>query len=372
MKTFNICRVITRLPVGGIERRLVAVLPRLNTPPFSVRLACLHERGALADELEAAGVPVDLVKLRSRLSPTGLRSLAAYFRQHRIDLVHAHMYRSNTPATIAGRLAGIKCVLAQVHNTGTWETLRQRLMDRLLNHFRTGMIAVSRRVQDDVCHQFGCPPEFVHLLYNGVDVAPFRDAPVDLALKQELGVKPGEVAAVVVARLHPQKNHALLLKSIQQLGEKADKLKVILVGDGSHESELRKLAEELEVASRVIFVGQRDDVARFYKFADFSILPSLKEGFSNTVIESMIVGCPVIATDVGGNREAIVDGETGLIVPSGDQAALARAIQELLENPARCRKMSQAASLRGEIFSLEAMLEATRSLYLSLLEGSSV
>ena len=106
-RPINILRVITWLPVGGIERKILAVLPRLDRERFNVRVVCLRERGPLADQLEAAGVPVDLCHMPTRLSPLGLRRLANHMREHKIDLVHSHMYRSNVPATIAARMASV-------------------------------------------------------------------------------------------------------------------------------------------------------------------------------------------------------------------------------------------------------------------------
>ncbi|HUT25929.1 MAG TPA: glycosyltransferase [Sumerlaeia bacterium] len=125
-RPLNVMRVITWLPIGGIERKILAVAPRLDRSKFTVRVACLRERGPLADALEQEGVPVHLSPLPSRLSPRGLRDLSRLMRRRRIDIVHAHMYRSNVPATIAARLVNVPVVIAQVHNVGTWETRRQR------------------------------------------------------------------------------------------------------------------------------------------------------------------------------------------------------------------------------------------------------
>ena len=371
MPTVNVCRVITRLPrVGGIERRLAAIAPRLNEGGFRLRVVVIHERGGLADEIEASGVPVDLVRLKSRLSPSGLRALAAYFRERDIDIVHAHMYRSYIPSTIAARMARTPVMLGQVHNIDTWDTPRQLWLDRLLWRWRTGTIVASESVKENVIDALGCPAEFVHVLYNGVDTAQFRDAAVEPELRRELGIADDETVVVVVARLHAKKNHALLLRALSEAGNDAGNLRLVVVGDGAQESDLKRMAQDPGLARRVIFVGQRSDVERFFKIADFSVLPSLKEGFPNTVIESMAAGCPVIATDVGGNREAILDGRTGLLVPSGESGPLSDAIVQLAGDADLRGRMSEACALRAEDFTLDAMVRATCELYTRLLSSA--
>jgi len=371
MSTVNVCRVITRLPrVGGIEERLAAIAPRLNEGGFRVRVVVIHERGGLSDEIEASGVPVDFVRLKSRLSPSGLRALAAYFREHEVDIVHAHMYRSYIPSSIAAGMARTPVMLGQVHNIDTWESPRQLWLDRALWRWRTGTIVVSERVKENVIDALGCPAECVHVLYNGIDTAKFRDAAVVPELRRELGIADGETVAVVVARLHAKKNHALLLRALSEAGDDAGNLRVVVVGDGAEESNLKRMAQDLGLARRVIFVGPRSDVERFFKMADFSALPSLKEGFSNAVIESLAAGCPVIATDVGGNREAILDGRTGLLVPSGESGPLSDAIVQFAGDADLRRRMSEACALRAEDFSLDAMVHTTRELYTRLLSSA--
>jgi len=204
-RLYHVARIITWLPPGGIERRMIALLPLLNQPPFRVSVVCLRERGALADSLEQAGVPVIVLPLRSRLDPRGLRTLARWMRDEHVDLVHSHMYRSNVPATIAARIARVRVVLCQVHNIDTWETRRQRWMDRLLLRWRTAMIAVSEEVKRDIAANLRCPPERIHVLYNGVDLQEFASLRPDPQLRNQLHIPEGRRLVVVVARLVPQK-----------------------------------------------------------------------------------------------------------------------------------------------------------------------
>jgi len=366
---YHIARVITWLPRGGIERRLAALLPRLNSPPFRVSVVCIRERGPLADELEKAGVPVAVVPFRSRLDPRGLRALARWLRREHVSLVHSHMYRSNVPATIAARFARVPAVLCQIHNINTWETCRQRWMDRFLLRWRSAMVAVSEEVKRDVVANLGCSPEFVRVLYNGVDVEEFASAAPDPELRRSFGAGDGRLLVVVLARLVEQKKHTRLFRALERVRDRLPPVRVLLVGEGKLRRELEREVRERHLDDIVAFAGFRDDIPAILAIADLSVLTSDREGFSNAAVESLAAGVPVVATDVGGNREAIVDGETGFLVPPDDVEQLARSIEKLLGDGDLRRRMGEAARKRARLFSLDRMLEETRNLYLEFLES---
>jgi len=366
-RLYHVARVITWLPPGGIEQRLAALLPRLNQPPFRVSVICLRERGALADSLEQAGVPVMLLPLRSRLDPRGLRALARWMRDAGVDLVHSHMYRSNVPATIAARMAGIKAVLCQVHNVNTWETRRQRWMDRWLMRWRTAMIAVSEEVKRDIVARLGCPPERVRVLYNGIDLHEYGAKRPDPELRRQLGVPDGHRLVVVVARLVEQKGHGRLFRALEAVRNELPPTRIVLVGNGRLRAALENEVRDRRLDDVVSFAGHRSDVPQILALADLSVLPSEREGFSNAIIESLAAGAPVVATDVGGNREAIVAGESGLLVAPEDVRGLGRAIKTVLCDEPLRRRMSEAARRQAQRFSLDRMLDETRRLYLEVL-----
>jgi len=362
-RIYHVARIITWLPPGGIEQRLAALLPRLNQPPFRVTVVCLRERGLLADSLEQAGVPVVVFPMKSRLEPAGLRALAQWMRDQQVDLVHSHMYRSNVPATIAARMAGVRAVLCQMHNINTWETWRQRWMDRLLMRWRTAMVAVSEEVKRDIVANLACDPERVHVLYNGIDLEKYSAAQRDPELAERLGVPKGSRVVVVLARLAQQKGHIRLLKALDLVRDELPPTHVLLVGEGKMRDAIQQEVIKRHLQEMVTFAGHRDDVPQVLALADLSVLASDREGFSNAIVESLAAGVPVVATDVGGNSEAIVNGESGLLVPHDDVHALARALKLLLTDDSLRERTSQAARRRAQRFSLDQMLEETRRLY---------
>jgi glycosyltransferase involved in cell wall biosynthesis len=364
-RRLNILRVITWLPVGGIERRIVATLPRLRER-FNIELVCVRELGPLAADLQAAGVPVTLIPFRTRWDPRGLRQLAALMREREINLVHSHMYRSNVPATVAARMAGVKSVWAQVHNVGTWETRRQAWLDRALCHWRTGVIAVSERVQHDVMQQLRLPAERVRVVYNGVDLGQYQRAGARRGeLRAAHGVAPGELVVLFAARLVLQKRTTDLLSAfaVMQREHPQQPLSLWIAGDGPQRAELEQQAAQLPNPAAVRFLGRSDRVDELMAAADIFVLPSTKEGFSNALVEAMASGLAIVASDVGGNSEAIRHGVDGVIVPPCAVEELTGALRQFINDSAWRHQAAASAARRAEAFSLERMLDNVSDLY---------
>lgn len=362
----GLVRVITHLPVGGIERRLVAVLPRLAAKGWRASVIVIRERGALADELEASGIPIRVMPFMSRFSPPRLREMAAYLRENKTDVLHSHMYRSNAPAAVAGHMAKTPAVFAQIHNVGTWETSRQAFVDRWLCRYRTGIIAVSKAVQRDVIARLRVPESKVPVLYNGIDTDAFQPDPkARERVRGEIGLRADVRMVLVPARLHPNKNVLGMLAAFQRVihGGYTGKARLVFAGAGPMEKDLRKAITEGGLAHEVILLGERNDMPALYNAADLVALPSFKEGFSNAVIEALGCGKPVLATDVGGNAEAIVAPAHGWIVPPGDAPALETALAAAFREGDALATRAPACRARAMDFSLDALVENTHRLY---------
>ncbi|MEO7676273.1 MAG: glycosyltransferase [Verrucomicrobiota bacterium] len=380
MSRFRIMRMITWLPRGGIERKIAAVLPRLDRDLFEVHLCCIRERGPLADEVENAGIPVHVVPFRGRLDPFALMRLHQLVSRLKIDLVHAHMYRSNTPATALKLWNPRLTVLGHYHNVDTWESRRQVWMDKFLAHRRDLNLAVSDAVRTNVAKTLQLPPERIRTVYNCVDRQEFHPALDDqerLELREKLGLPTRAKLIMMVARLVRQKNQALAIQSMPEvLGEIPD-AHLVIVGGGPAEQELKALTAALNLDPAVTFRGSRPDVAEILRTAHVSILPSLKEGFSNAVLESMASGVPMVASDVGGNREIIDQGANGFlcdIESNGEVNAtqFVRHVKRLLGDDHFRTRLSVSALVTIERFGLDQMVNEIQQLYLEKLSQRSL
>jgi glycosyltransferase involved in cell wall biosynthesis len=378
-----ILRLITWLPAGGIERKIVAVLPRLNRDLFSPRVVCIREEGPLAADLRAAGIPVDVIPFRGRLDPWGLYHLRQYIRDQQIGLIHAHMYRASAPATVLSLLMrGMPPVVAHYHNVNTWETGRQAMLDGLLARRRIN-VAVSDAVRRNVQEKLRLTNERIRTLPNGVDTNEFRPRPPShcAEIRQRYGLSLDSVVMVQVGRLVTQKNHSLTLRSLSHWHSQVPQLRLLLLGDGPLRSDLESQVRDLRLESWVTFAGRVDNVAEILPACDLAIMPSLREGFSNALLEAMACGVPVVASDVGGNREAVIQGESGIIVPMRtlplgaqpelDELAWREAVSGAILSRPRMAEMGLAARRRSEDFSIGRMVSDIEALYLEILQKPS-
>lgn len=375
----RVMRLITWLPNGGIERKIAAVLPRLNHELFEVHLCCIRERGPLADQIESFGIPVHVIPFRSRMDPVAVASLNALVRRLGISLVHSHMYRANVPATLLKLFTPRLKVVGHYHNVNTWESGRQRFVDRQLALRRDMNVAVSEAVRRNVIETLDIPEERTRTLYNCVDTAAFHpvSAAERQAIRSNLGLPTFARVVIMLARLVRQKNQEMVLRCVPEIVSEQPNAHFLFVGGGPDEARLRQLAEELSLQSHVTFLGNRMDAPQLLAASDVSILPSLKEGFSNTILESMASGLPVIASDVGGNAEVIDTGVNGFIIdasetPGGvevNSTQFVRYLRRLLTDDELRGRVSAAALDTIQNFTLDAMVQDIEDLYMELLEG---
>ena len=183
--------------------------------------------------------------------------------------------------------------------------------------------------------------------------------------REEIGIKPGEEVVIVVANLIPYKGHSSFLEAAQIVIRHNSKAIFLIVGEDRGIGEkIRKKANDLRINSRVKFLGRRHDIPQLLALSELSVLPSHEEGFSNTILESMAAGLPVVATNVGGNPEAVLDGKTGWLVPPENPTVMAEKIIDLLSNPERARSWGEQGRKKvKKLFTVEKMVKNHLELY---------
>ena len=376
MEKIRILRTITWMPIGGIEKSLLQVVPILNKEPFEVRVCCLREKGALVNKLEKSGVGVDFIPFRKRLDPIAIAKFIRYLKANKFHILHSHMYRSNVPSTIAGRIAKVPIIISQIHNVNTWETRRQLLMDKFLCRFRDGIIAVSEEVKRDIVENLKVPSDFVKVIYNGVENERFESVKKDHkfldSFLNSLGIEDDEIVIVMVSRLVEQKNPSFALRVFRKVLNKCPKSHLIFVGEGKLREELENDSQNIGISRNVHFLGMREDIPEILKASDIFLLPSLREGFSNAILEAMAAGLPVIVSDVGGNKEAVRDGVDGFLVNPEDEEMVKQKILLLIEDAAKRKEMGDNARNYVRRFSIDEMVKNLKEYYLSLLKKKNI
>jgi glycosyltransferase involved in cell wall biosynthesis len=357
--------VIDELDVGGTEQQIVELvrnLPRTRWTP----VVCCFRPGAKAAEIERLGVRVVHLRKRGRIDLRLVRDLAALMRAERFDVVQTFLIGANLWGRLAALVAGVPVVIASERNVDVWEEPAKRWLGLVLARVTDRIVANAEAVRHYLVRR-GADPRRVVTIRNGVDFGRFATSVDRDGIRRGLGFGPEHTVAAVVARLEPQKGQDVVLEVASRLRDLLPALRWLLVGGGGAESALRAEAERRGLGDRVVFTGFRTDSADVLRAADLSVLVSTKEGLSNTLLESLVAGLPVIASRVGGNAEVIIPG-TGLLVPPRDASALAAAVELLAADPAAAARMgARGREHVSREFAVGRMVEETAALYDELL-----
>jgi glycosyltransferase involved in cell wall biosynthesis len=375
----RVLHVIGSLDIGGTEGQLVELATRLDPACFDVTVCCLSHGGPHAEALAAAGVQVEIVGLRratlwrrpNRLVGDLLR-LIGFVRRARPDVVHGFLYWGYVLGALAGRAARVPAIVAGRRGLSRLPRADpRRVLERWALRMTDLVVANSEAVRQDVLQSGQVPTSKVLVVRNGVAAHRFAGTS-DGAPGPALAVTPGAPVIGVVANLRRCKGVDIFLAAWREVVRHFPKATALLAGDGPLREALERRAAELDVAASVRFLGTCRDVPALLSLVDLVVHPSFEEGLPNAVLEAMAAGKAVVATDVGGTSEAVLDGETGRLVPARDAAALAHAMLWCLRHPGETACYGEAARRRArEHFAIEAMVGRYAALYRQLTENGA-
>lgn len=358
------------MQLGGTELNAVRTAEKLDRRRFSVEVVCVRATGPLMERYAAAGIPVHAFPMASLWGASAIRQgvrLVRLLRERRIEVVHSHDAYTSVYATLWARLAGVRGVIA---SRRSWHSphLRGQMLraNRLAYRFAHAVVGNSPSVARLVETEGGVPSSRVVTIPNFLDTQAFDRIPAAERerLLAEMGVPPGAFVVGIIARLAAVKDHATLLQAIATLTESIPNLHVIAVGDGPERERLEALAQSLGIDSIVHFAGQRAQAPNLHGVFDVSVLCSISEAFPNSILEAMAASRAVVATDVGGNPDAIREGRTGLLVPPSDPSRLAGAIARLHGEPELRTKLGSAARESAQAgYSADSVLPQVERLY---------
>jgi L-malate glycosyltransferase len=373
---------MTLFASGGTETQVMNLAYGLPPSRFDVRFACFKRWGNLLERIEAAGTPLFEYPIGPLYRGATLRQQLRFARDLRrsaIDVVHTYGFHPNVFAVPAARLAGAPAIVASIRDTGDHLTPAQRRAQRLACRLADGILVNALAIKQRLVAE-GHRAERITVIPNGLDPARFGRRGGGAGLRHELGLSAGAPLVAMFARLGPLKGIEYFLEAAAQVAAGFPEVRFLVVGEGRivedgvivdspYKRELERKAARLGLARRVVFTGFRLDVPELLAEVAVSVLPSLSEGLSNAVLESMAAGVPVVATRVGGTPEAIEDGVNGLLVPPRDAGAIARAVSRLLADAGWGTRLGQAARQRVvDRFSQEHMVRRTERFYLDLLD----
>jgi glycosyltransferase involved in cell wall biosynthesis len=362
----RLLHIIPTLVRGGAEKQLSLLACGLVQRGLDVHVAVLTHSGPLEAELRRSGVPLAMIDKRWKLDPAAYWRLRKLIKSLRPDVVHTWLFAANAYGRQAAVAAGVKHIVAGERCVDPWKGPIQLSIDRVLARRTERIVTNSSGVRDFYAAQ-GIPAEKFTIIPNGI--APFQPADSvsrgDLLRELELPKDARLIGAI--GRLWPQKRMKDLIWAADLLKSARDDSHLLIIGDGPQRWRLERYRDQNLVADRVHLLGERSDVPRILPHLDCLWLASEYEGQSNAIMEAMSAGVPVVATDIPGNRDLVVPGQTGYLVPVGDRAAFTRHTHELLGDAGLARRLGDAGRQRMlSEFSVEKMIERHVSLYREL------
>lgn len=355
----EVVHLVSSLNVGGQEMVILSLVGAMDRARFRSRVLCLHDRGPLAPRVEAMGIPVEVIGGEGVGMIATARRLARRLRALRPDVLHTHNPSPHQVGALARRLAPVPVLIHTKHGRNFFGRRLEQWAERVAGRWSDLVVPVSRDAAEVARADDRVPAHRIRVIHNGVTLGTVPARP-----------RPGATGmhAVHVARLNEIKDQSTLLAAARLVADRRPAFRLDIVGDGPLGEALRAEAEALGLGAVVSFHGLQADVRPFLAAADLFVLSSTSEGIAITLLEAMGAGLPVVATDVGGNREVVVPDETGMLVPPRDPAAMADAIIALLDDPARAIAMGHAGRARVEDeFNLARTVAAYESAYLELL-----
>ncbi len=377
----KVLHIINSFEQGGTERQAVQLVRLLHEDRrYRMHLATLSNSGILRDEAAGIGLgeimeyPLNSFYDRNFLRQ--IRRCVRFLKSHEIDVVHTHDFYTNIFGMTAARLAGVTVRIASKRDTQGFCSAAQRRVERHVYRLAHSVITNAEAVRKQLIGE-DVPPEKIVTVYNGLDMQ--RVAP-ESPLQQEavltmlnLPSQPKRLFVTIVANVqHAVKDHAMFLRAAARVNKAVPEAGFVIAGEGKLMSELQALATELGIRNHTFFIGRCQHVAELLSISSVCVLSSTAEGFSNSILEYMAAARPVVVTDVGGAREAVTDGETGFIVPAGDDEKMAARIVTLLHDADRAQLMGERGrAIVEENFSCSAQVERTTALYERLLKRPS-
>jgi glycosyltransferase involved in cell wall biosynthesis len=369
----KVLKFLTNFNIGGTERQFVQMVQQMDLDRFDLHLGCFARRGGFLPLVESRGIPLTEFSIRRLYSPvTFWRQLqfAHYLRWNRFQVVHTYGFYPNFFAVPAARLAGVPVIIASIRDTGeVWEP-KKRLLQKAVCKLATCVLANADAVRNQLVRD-GYDERKLAVIRNGVDLPRLDRHEVSGPIRQEFGIPEDSPIITVLSRLNELKGIPYFLDALPAVLARFPNARFLIVGDGPARIDLEAYAQTKGFGRAAIFTGVRMDVPRILQETSISVLPSLSEGFSNVLIESMAAGVPVVATNVGGNPEIVDDGTTGFLVPPRDANALATAMIKLLSDPESATRMGSAGRDRIERrFSMGRAVHETQQLYTTLVQSS--
>lgn len=372
----NILYIIPRPEIGGAERQLIMLIKGLDRKQFCPHVVCLDGDGSLLQEFQNAADKVIILNRNYPLSPSIITALIRHIRSLRPAVVHTWLYIANLYGGCAAHLAGAPALVVSQRGLGInpqhtpFKIWKMRIFNTLIAQIADRLLVNAKAITEPMWRA-GFRPKQTHVVYNGLDLSNQITEDQRALLRKELQIQQGQIILGSVARIDPKKDLITLLRAVAQVARSHPEVRLLVIGGGfpDYLQKLETLVHSLGIKTRVDFLGFRNDAQALLSICDISLLSSITEGLPNALLESMLLGKPIVATSVGGVPELIRNGIEGWLVPPRKPECFANRIIDLIENPDHATRMGAAGRSKAQRnFSSESLVQNTQQIYSELLK----
>jgi glycosyltransferase involved in cell wall biosynthesis len=378
-RPLRVAFVTGALYTGGAERGMLALVRGLPRDRFEVEMVLLTEAGPAAAAFEEAGARIRVLgwgRRKNRLHflrwMWDVARLGPELRRGRYDIVDAWLFHAYAVTALVKPISGAPVLLSGRHFMTEGQPHMgpiERFLDALARRRSDAVVAVGEAVRDDAILHEHLDPGRIRVIHSGVIMPPPMAPPERAAIRAGWGFGPGDLVVGGVANYKPRKGIELVLRAAAALRRRTPNLRFVFVGEGTHRPVIEALVAELGVGDIVRLHGRELDARRLYGAFDVFAHASETEGAPNAVIEAAAAGLPILATRAGGTCDVVDDGESGLLVPVGDEAAFSAGLSRLAGDPALRARLGAAARQRvAAAFSMDRMVAEYAALYEELAE----
>jgi len=358
--------------MGGAEKNIYDIVGNIHKERFTMYVTCL-KGGELIEDLKSKGISASIIGLDKIFSIKAFIKgveLFRFIREEGIQIVVTYHHDADIWGGLVALLARVPVIISSRRDLGTHLQKKHIWAYRILNQLFTKIIAVSDAVKEKVVQREWTSPRKIITIYNGVDIYKFKNPDNTSDIKVLLGISPSKIIIGTLGAIRPIKGHIYLVQAAVEVIKKRDDVIFLIVGykETEYFNIVFNLIKKLGLEEYFVFTGDRTDISQLLAVIDIYILSSVSEGFSNAVLEAMAAGKPVIASNIGGNAEAVIQNQTGLLVPPRNTEAIVKGILRLLENTSLRQFMGKEGYVRvAKGFTLEKMIENVEAIFERLL-----
>jgi len=366
MKKHNLMIITHDLAIGGLQRVVVSICKTINRDLFNVSVLCMNETGEFATEIKDLGITIHcLPREKNKVDYLAFLKVAKILKDEKVDIIHTHNTQPFIDGTLGALLSHVPTIIHTDHARDFPDKRRYMFLEWVMSHFAYKVVGVSDHTTENLINYEKISRKKTMTIMNGIDET-LHGITIDKdQMKKELGIRRKGPFIGLGVRLAEQKGIIYLLQAMPKVIDKFPDISLIIAGVGPLKDELEHFARTSGIAENVSFIGPRLDMNKILKLLDLYVLPSLWEGLPMVLLEAMAAGCPIVATNVGGNSMAIRNGFNGSLIDAKDPDMLSSEIIKVLSDQNIMKKyIDNSYKIFHEYFSAKIMTSIYEKLYL--------